>query len=125
MTFTYTEDLTVNRDFVRFHTGDVRAGESVLSDELIASLLATQDSKEAAAVAALEYKIGVVTQPTFSADWLRIDTGAYVASLERMLQRKRTELAVTATSRINQSANGVYRPDSQQTGVEVYDADSY
>lgn len=125
MTFTYTEDLTVERDFVRFHAGDVREGEAVLSDEIIASLLAVNDSKEAAAIAALEHKIDVVNQPTFSADWLRIDVGAYVVALERSLQRKRGELAVTSVSRTSAAWSNVYRPDSQQESAEVYDADAY
>lgn len=125
MSFTYTEDLTVERDFVRFHTGDVREGESLLSDELIASLLVVSANKEAAAVSGLEYLIAVANEPTFSADWLRVDVSSYISAMERRLERKRRDLGITVTSRLNAEWAGVYRPDSQQTGVEVYDADTY
>jgi hypothetical protein len=52
MAFTYTEDLTNDRDFVRFYAGDTVEATSALSDAIIASLLATQPSREAAVVAA-------------------------------------------------------------------------
>ena len=68
MTFTYTEDLTIERDFVRFHTGDVVETESLLSDAIITSLVASTGSKEKAVIAAIQHKIARLSDPNFKAD---------------------------------------------------------
>lgn len=112
MSFTYTEDLTIERDFVRFHTGDVVEAESLLSDALITSLVATAGSKEKAVIAAIQHKIARLSDPNFKADWLEVDNKSAVASLMALLALKRAELGV---SRITGSVVHVYRADSAQT----------
>ena len=117
MTFTYTEDLTVDSDFVRFHTGDINADRSLLSDALITSILAVTASKEAAVITALRHMIMVVAQPDFEADWLKVSTTDYVKALERRLKDKQGELSVGGVS-VN--VRHPYRKDSLQTEEPDY-----
>jgi len=72
MTFTYTEDLTVARDYVRFHTGDTVSDQAYLTDEIITSLLAVESSTNAAVIAAIEHIMARLSQPNFRADWLQV-----------------------------------------------------
>jgi hypothetical protein len=81
MAFTYTEDLTNDRDFVRFYAGDTVEATSALSDAIIASLLATQPSREAAVVAALRGLLAQLNAPDFRADWLSVDHATARAGL--------------------------------------------
>lgn len=117
MTFTYTEDLALDRDFVRFHTGDVVEAESLLSDGLIASLIATAGNNEKAVIAAIQHKMTLLSTPSFRADWLEVDNKSAVASLMALLALKRAELGI---SRITGSVVHVYRADSAQTNESDY-----
>lgn len=117
MTFTYIEDLAIERDFVRFHSANTVESESLLSDELIASLIATAGSKEKAVIAAIQHKIARLSDPNFKADWLEVDNKSAVASLMALLALKRAELGV---SRITGSVVHVYRADSAQAAEPDY-----
>lgn len=117
MTFTYTEDLSIDRDYVRFHSGDTISAESVLSDALIASLITSAGSKQRAVIAAIQHKIALYSQPNFKADWLTVDNKAAVASLRGLLADKRAELGV---SRYVASVTHVYRTDSAATEEPDY-----
>lgn len=120
MTFTYTEDpATVDIDFVRFHTGDVISDESLLSNELITSLITLTGSKEDAVIAGLEHKIDRVNQPNFRADWLQIANDEYVKALERLLARKKIDLGSGGGTVVSESSH-VYRADSEATEVPDY-----
>jgi len=116
MAFTFTEDLSVARDFVRFHAEDTIEGESMLSDALIASLIATYGQNKAV-IQALEYKIQRMNKPSFRADWLQVDPKAAVAELRKTLAEKRTLLGIP---RFSASATHVYRADSAQTEESDY-----
>jgi hypothetical protein len=117
MTFTYSEDLTIDRDFVRFHAGDTVSSEALLSDELIASLVATSGSKEKAVIQAIQYRIARLSDPNFRADWLQVDNRSAVMSLQLLLAQKRAELGVP---RITGSITHVYRADSAAVGEPDY-----
>jgi hypothetical protein len=112
MAFTYTEDLSIGRDFVRFHTGDVVSGESFLSDAVITSLIATTGSNEAAVIAAIRHIIARLSTPNFRADWLQIDNEAARRGYEKFLAEKKKELGLGGL------VSGVihpYRADSAAT----------
>ena len=112
MTFTYTEDLSVSRDFVRFHTGQVVDEQSFLSDEIIASLVSTTGSKEAAALAGIRHIISRLSTPNFRADWLQIDNESARRGYEKLLTDKKNELGLGLPVA---SAVHTYRVDSAQT----------
>jgi hypothetical protein len=97
MGFTYTETLSVERDFVRFWTGDTVSGESFLSDEVIASLLESEGTKEKAVVAALRYIISQLSKPNFRADWLHVDYRAAREGYEKMLREREAQFGLTLT----------------------------
>lgn len=120
MAFTYTEDLTVARDFVRFHSGDTVEAESLLSDALITSLIAVEGTQQKAVLAAIRYKMMRFSQPDFRADWLQVSNSTAVKSLERLLSEKRTEFGIP---RFTASVTHVYRVDSDQTEEPTYQDD--
>src|SRR5687768_5115924 len=72
MAFSYEEDLEIERDFVRFWTGDTVEGEHFLSDEIIASLLTVEGTRQKATLAALRSIISQLSKPNFRADWLQV-----------------------------------------------------
>lgn len=117
MTFTYTEDLTDDADFVRFHTGDTDSDGYFLSDEIITSLLATETSKQNAVLSGLTYIITQLAQPNFKADWLQVDNSTALATYRTLLAEKR---AAFGSRRVTGSAVHVYRADSQQTEAIDY-----
>lgn len=117
MAFTYGEDLTTDRDFVRFHTGDVLAATSLLSDALITSLVSVAGSKERAVIQAIQHKIAILSDPNFKADWLEIDNASAVKSLQALLTLKRAELGIP---RFSATVTHVYRADSGATEEPDY-----
>lgn len=117
MTFTFGADLTVDRDFVRFHTGDTVEAQAYLTDELIASLISVEGSKEAAVIAALNYIITRLSQPNFTADWLTVDLRSARAGYRDLLNSKYGELGIT---RFTASVVHVYRADSTATEEPDY-----
>jgi hypothetical protein len=123
VSFTYTEaPATVDLDFCRFHTGDVISDESLLSDELLTSLITLTGSKEGAVIAGIEHKIDRVNQPNFRADWLQMTSDEYVKALERQLARKKIDLGVGGGGTVVSESSPVYRADSEQTEVPDYSA---
>ena len=116
MTFTYTEDLTVDRDFVRFHTGDTDSASSFLSDGVITSLL-TQYSKQDAVLAGLRYIITKLSTPNFKADWLQVDTATARAGYDGILAEKKNEFGIGG---LTVTVTNTYRADSAQTEESDY-----
>ena len=112
MAFTYTEDLTVDRDFVRFHTGDTDSASSFLSDAIITSLLATQTSKQAAVIAGVRYIITKLSTPNFHADWLSVDNSEAIKGYQFMLDQKKQEFGLGG---LTAGVVHTYREDSAQT----------
>lgn len=111
MAFTYTEDLTDDRDFVRFHTSDTIESESILSDAIITSLLAVNASKEEAVIAALRYKKQRMLRPDFRADWLSVTGHAAIAKLmDDEIRDKKAELGLSTYSA---TVTYTYRADSR------------
>jgi hypothetical protein len=109
MTFTYSEDLSVDRDYVRFMTGDTTSGENFLSDEIIASLITTEGTKQKAVIAALRYIIRQLSKPNFRADWLQIDYASARQGYEKVLRDLLTEFGL---STLEVSSVQTYRGDS-------------
>jgi len=118
MTFTYTEDLTVERDFVRFHTGDTVEAQSFLSDEIITSMISVEGSKEAAVVAGLRFIVTKFSQPNFTADWLTVDNKTAADSYRMMLREKQREFGVGS---MTSGTKTVYREDSAQIEAPDYE----
>lgn len=119
MTFTYTEDLTLDVDFVRFHTGDVDSAAALLSDELITSMIAVVGTKEEAVIAGLNHMILRLNTPNFTADWLKVDPSKMVDTLIQRAKDKAQELGVNVGG-ITVNTRAVYRADSAQTSEPDY-----
>lgn len=119
MTFTYGEDLTVERDFVRFHTGDTVEAESYLSDELITSLIAVEGSKQKAVIASLKHIVTKLSQPDFTADWLQVSNSKAREGYMAILMEKRREFGLPMLAA---SVQHVRRPDSDEDELVDYDA---
>jgi hypothetical protein len=118
MAFTYGEDLSNSRDFVRFHTGDTVEAESFLSDAIITSLISVKGGNEEAVIAAIEHIITRLSQPNFRADWLQVDYKAAREGYETMLKAKRREFGLNA---ITSSSSHTYRADSRQDTEPTFD----
>lgn len=112
MTFTYTGDLSVERDFVRFHTGDTTQDRSFLTDEVIASLITEEGSKQKAVIAGLEYIITQLSIPDFKADWLSVSNKDAREGYEKMLSTKKRKFNVGG---ITAGVVFTYRSDSDMT----------
>lgn|SRR3990167_9987991 len=119
MAFTFGENLTVARDFVRFHTGDT-VSPGFMSDALITSLVAVQGSNNAAVIAGLKYIISQLSRPDFRADWLQVSNTEARKGYEGLLREKRSEFGIAA---IPASTVMVYRWDSDQDEDVDYNAD--
>lgn len=117
MSFSYGDDLTVAVDFVRFHTGDVVSGQNFLSDEIIASLVATTGSNQAAVIAALKHIIMRLSQPNFTADWLKVENHQAREGYQKMLAEKKQEFGIGG---ITATATHTYRADSAETAEPDY-----
>lgn len=124
MAFTYTEDLTIDRDFIRFHTGDtdVESGACFLSDAVITSLVSVEGSKEKAVIAAIEHIISKLSQPNFEADWLKIDNKSAREGFQKLLAEKQAKFG---SKRFVGTAAHTYRADSQQTETPTYPESTY
>ena len=94
MAFTYAGDLSIDRDFVRFHTGDTVEDRSFLTDAVISSLIIEEGSKQKAVIAGIEYIIMMLSTPDFKADWLSVSNGEAIKSYERMLATKKQKFGV-------------------------------
>jgi hypothetical protein len=112
MTFTFVPDLTIDRDFVRFETGDTTEGQNFLSDELITSLLATTDTKYLAVLKGLKFIITQLSRPDFKADWLDVKNGEARKGYEKMLSDKADEYGISLRRTITASVVNTYRSDS-------------
>lgn len=109
MSFSFTGDLTVDVDYVRFHIGDTTESEAFLSDELITSLVSVNgNDKDKAVIAGIRYIITQLSKPNFRADWLQVDYEAARRGYENLLKRKQQELGVNP---ISASVGHTYRPD--------------
>ena len=121
MTTTYTGDLTTDKDWVRFNTGDTGPEGYYMTDEVIASLVATEGTKEKAAIGGIEYIIAKLSQPDFKADWLSVDHAAARQGFERLLEQKRKKFGLTVKTRLTSRSVAVYRADSLQTNADYTD----
>ena len=88
MTFTFNEDLSTDRDFVRYHTADTIADEAHLSDELIDALIGSY-GRERAVIEALSYLIARLSQPDTTVGEVRVSYAGVLASKRQLLQEKR------------------------------------
>lgn len=119
MSFSNGDDLSVDVDFVRFHTGDVVEGQNFLSDEIIASLVDTTGSKQAAVIAGLKHIIMRLSQPNFTADWLKVENQQAREGYENMLAEKKKEFGIGT---LVATSGHVYRADSAETGEPDFSA---
>jgi hypothetical protein len=82
---------------------------SFLSDELIASLVTDEGTKQKAVIAGIEYIIMMLSTPDFKADWLSVSNGEAIKSYERMLATKKKKFGVGG---ITAGVVYTYRSDS-------------
>lgn len=111
MTFTYGGDLSVARDYVRFHTGDVESAESFLTDEVIASLITNTGSNNAAVIASIKHIIFRLSKPNFRADWLQVDMKSAREGYQAMLAEKKREFGLLYHAATH---TPVYRMDEEE-----------
>ena len=118
MAFTFTENLTVAGDFVRFHCGDT-VSPGFMSDALITSLIAVEGTNNAAVIAGLKYIISQLSRPDFSADWLQVTNTEARNGYILLLREKRNEFGISV---MTASVTHVYRADSDATEEPTYGA---
>jgi hypothetical protein len=118
MTFTFGGDLSVDRDFVRFYSGDTDSERAFLSDELIASLVTEAGSKQQAVIDAIDYIITQLSQPDFRADWLQMSFGEARKGYETRLKDMRRKFGLNA---ITARSGHVYRPDSRASEAPTFE----
>ncbi len=97
MTFTYTP-FVGDRDRVRFQIGDTDADAPIFTDEALDALITECGGWQAAVIAALESMIAQTSQPTFQADWLRVDHDSARRGYETVLALKRRAFGVAGVS---------------------------
>jgi hypothetical protein len=118
MTFTFTDDLTDNGDYVRFHTGDT-VSPGFMSDALIDSLIAVEGTPNKAVIAGLKYIIAQLSRPDFRADWLQVSSADARQGYQAMLAEKRAELGI---ARLTTTVTHTYRADSDADEEPDWDA---
>lgn len=114
MTFTYTPSAPDDTTRVRFHTGQIVEAEAFVTDEDIAFALSEGGSWQRAVIMTLKLIIARLSQPDFTADWLKVSNAEARKGYQAILTEKRQEFGVPAISGRGQA---VYRGDSLQTDV--------
>jgi hypothetical protein len=109
MAFTWTGDLTVDLEWVRFETGDVDSAAAVLDDATITALITDAGSKQSAVIRALQHKWMLLANPNFRADWLIVNHKDAQAAIEKIIDDKRREYGLPAST---VTATHRYRADS-------------
>jgi hypothetical protein len=117
MTFTFGEDLTVDRDYVRFHCADTIA-PGFMSDALIASLVTVEGTTNKAVITGIRHIIGLLSRPDFRADWLQVSNQAALAGYKTLLAEKKNELGIGG---IITTVTHVYRADSDASEEPDWD----
>lgn len=112
MTFTYDLNAPGDPERVRFHLGDTDASAPKFQDEEIGFILAEAGSWQLAVIACIKNMIVRLSQPDFTADWLRVDHGAAREGFERMLANKEAEFGIGSAAA---DVTYTYRIDSDQT----------
>lgn len=96
MTFTY--DITLSSDLAktRFHIGDTDADAQKFQDETILAVLASEGDVGHAVIALLNGLIATLSDPSFTADWLRVNPAAAREGVLVTLAIKRREFGISA-----------------------------
>lgn len=118
MSFSYTPSATPDdATRVRFHTGDTVEGQNFLSDEDIVMLLAEAGSWQAAVVGGFKFIIARLSQPDFTADWLKISNSEARKGYQALLADKKREFGLGG---ITARAVHIRRSDTATSETESY-----
>lgn len=93
---------------VRFHIGDTGPDTFKLPDQTIASLLAEKGSLGATVIACLDALLSQLNDPSFSADWLKVDIESARRGIMMLKITKQTEFGINTGSGLRVP---VYRSD--------------
>lgn len=100
---------------VRFYTNDTDESTARFSDELITAVITEAGSWQQAAIMFLDKIILELSEPGFSADWLKVDN----ATARKAYQETRDRLVKQLGSNvITGTASPVYRADSHQVDAD-------
>lgn len=114
MAFTYTPAAVNDTTRVRWHTAQTVEAESFVSDAEITMAISEEGSWRKAVVSVLKFIIAKLSQPDFTADWLKVSNAEARAGFETLLALKRQEFGIPA---ITARAQMVYRSDSSDDAV--------
>lgn len=98
MTFTYDTSLSSDLAKVRFHIGDTDSDAQKFQDETILAVLAAEGSVAQAVIKLLNSLIATLSDPSFTADWLRVNPAAAREGVLITLTIKRREFGITTGS---------------------------
>ena len=122
MTTSFAPALTTEKDWLRFHIGDIGPDGWYLQDETITALI-TEYGLNTAVIRAIYFIITQLSQPNFRLDWMSVDNASAIDGFMKLLKIKALELGVSL-SNVTASAeiSLPYRADSYQDSSEsTYD----
>jgi hypothetical protein len=112
VTFTYAP-LVTDRDKVRFHIGDTDESAPIFSDEEIVAIISMAGGWQEATIACLRHVIArLAASPSFTADWLKVDTASAISAYTRLLNSLLEEFDLNTESGLEVGVTYVYRADS-------------
>lgn len=98
MTFTYDTALSTDLAKVRFHIGDTDSDMPKFQDETINAILTQEGTVPKAVIKLLNSLIATLSDPAFTADWLRVNPAAAREGVLITLAIKRREFGITTGS---------------------------
>lgn len=126
MTFTYTPSATPSDTTrVRFHTAQTVEAESFVSDEEIAMLIAEGGGWQPAVIAVLQLIILKLSQPDFTADWLKVSSAEARKGYEGRLADKRREFGLSGMVGRAQSVRRSDRSTAPLLNVTTFPFDDW
>lgn len=118
MTFTFNEDLSTDKDLVRFQLGDTDSEDQLISDEMIAALLTKEGSVNGAAISACRYLIAKFSREVDSSiESISVSASQKVAQFKNLvldLQRNRGGGLAVATTGITRTQIAEGREDTDR-----------
>jgi hypothetical protein len=111
MTATFDAALTTDKDRVRWHIGDTDMSAPKLQDETILAVLIDEGDVGHAVIACLNSLLATLSDPSFTADWLRVNPDAARNGILMTLIVKRREFGIREGGLAGGKVVRSHRPD--------------
>lgn len=111
MTATFDAALTTDKDRVRWHIGDTDMTAPKLQDETINTLLIEKGDVGHTVIACLNSLLATLSDPSFTADWLRVNPDAARNGILMTLIVKRREFDIKEGGLAGGKVVRSHRPD--------------